>query len=72
MRKIAHHMMNYLTNLSLNIPENIKYSLQAIEVPAEAAEVCDCLPSCKSLKYNAEVIQTDYDAYDKKDEDRDK
>lgn len=28
----------------------------------EALESCNCLPSCTSLKYNAEVTQTDYDA----------
>ncbi|GJQ88743.1 hypothetical protein Trydic_g5303, partial [Trypoxylus dichotomus] len=31
----------------------------------------NCLPSCKSLKYNVEITQTNYDAYDKKSQDID-
>ncbi|KAK9709712.1 Amiloride-sensitive sodium channel [Popillia japonica] len=72
MKTWGHHIKNYLAGVNINIPSSAVDLLNDIRVPPEAKDACTCLPSCKSLKYNTEITQTDYDEYNKQSADRNK
>ncbi|GJQ86100.1 hypothetical protein Trydic_g15256 [Trypoxylus dichotomus] len=45
LRRSGHHIKNHLANTSMNIPDAIQNELDTVDVPSEAREVCNCLPS---------------------------